>query len=90
MIESPTPPQPKTATDEPGVTFAVLIAAPTPVITPQPIRQARSKGISLGTGIAPDSGTTQYSAWEQIIEKWCSFRPPRVRREVPSSRCPLG
>ena len=42
----PTPPQPKTATVEPGSTFAVLSAAPTPVVTPQPISAARSSGMS--------------------------------------------
>ncbi len=38
----PTPPQPNTATDEPGLTFAVLNTAPTPVVTAQPTRAARS------------------------------------------------
>ena len=32
----PTPPAPITATEEPGFTSAVLITAPTPVVTPQP------------------------------------------------------
>src|SRR6185369_15385808 len=44
----PTPPQPTTATVEPGVTLAVLSAAPTPVVTPQPARQMTSSGTSLG------------------------------------------
>ena len=34
----PTPPAPKTTTLEPGCTLAVLSAAPTPVVTPQPMR----------------------------------------------------
>ena len=38
----PTPPAPKMITDEPGLIWAVLIAAPTPVITPQPISAAGS------------------------------------------------
>ena len=37
IAESPTPPQPKMATIDPGRTCAVLIAAPRPVVTPQPI-----------------------------------------------------
>jgi hypothetical protein len=45
------------------------VAAPTPVITPQPIRQARSNGIAFGTAIAPDSGTTLYCACEETTEK---------------------
>ena len=36
--------------------------------TAQPSRQARSKGISLGTVMAPDSGSTQYWAWEDTTE----------------------
>ena len=38
IAESPTPPHPKTATVDAGVTFAVLIVAPSPVVTPQPIK----------------------------------------------------
>ena len=41
---------------------ATLRAAPTPVMTPQPIRHDRSKGMSLGTTIACCAGSTQYSA----------------------------
>ena len=65
-------------------------APPTPVMTPQPMRQARSNGISKGMGTAPDSGTTQYSAWEETAEKWWSFTPSRLSREVPSMRWPFG
>ena len=48
--DSPTPPQPITATVEPGSTFAALNTAPTPVITPQPTSAApvqRDVGIDL-------------------------------------------
>jgi hypothetical protein len=38
----PTPPQPMTATVAPGSTRAVLITAPTPVITQQPTSAATS------------------------------------------------
>ena len=33
----PMPPRPKTTTFAPGSTFAVLITAPMPVVTPQPM-----------------------------------------------------
>ena len=42
------PPRPITATVAPGQTFAVWIAAPTPVETPQPSRHARSSGMPAG------------------------------------------
>ena len=63
------------ATLAPASTLAMRAAAPTPVITPQPIRQARSNGISSGTAIAPVSGTTEYCAWDEMTEKWCSRSP---------------
>ena len=50
MTERPTPPHPITATLEPGVTWAVRNAAPTPVSTPQPSRHAcssRSASVDL-------------------------------------------
>ena len=59
MQFSPTPPHPKTATDVPGSTPAVLIAAPTPVVTPQPTSAATSMGMSLSMGTAATSGTTE-------------------------------
>ena len=46
MAERPMPPAPKTATVEPGSTFAVFSTAPTPVMTPQPMSAARSSGMS--------------------------------------------
>ena len=52
----PTPPQPNTTTDEPGVTLAVLMAAPTPVVTPQPMSEAISKGMSSSILIAASCG----------------------------------
>ncbi len=56
MTEMPTPPQPNTTTEEPGVTLAVLMAAPTPVMTAQPTREATSKGMSSSILIAPCQG----------------------------------
>jgi len=46
-IDSPTPPHPKTATDFPGRTLAVYIAAPRPVATAQPPDAAIASGTSL-------------------------------------------
>src|SRR5262245_62749236 len=58
----PTPPQPITATEEPGRICAVLIAAPTPVVTPQPISDTTSSGIEGSTRITAFSGTIISSA----------------------------
>ena len=49
IVARPMPPAPNTATVEPGSTFAVCTTAPQPVITLQPIRQARSSGMSSRT-----------------------------------------
>ena len=46
----------------PGVTLAVLMAAPTPVVTPQPMSEAISNGTSSSILIAPAAGTTSSSA----------------------------
>ncbi len=58
MTLRPTPPTPKTAMLAPAGTAAVLITAPTPVMTEQPIRAARSSGIAGSMRIAHDSCTT--------------------------------
>ena len=60
--ESPTPPQPITATRSPGRTRAVFHTAPTPVVTAQPIRLATSNGTASGSRTHERSGTTQASA----------------------------
>ncbi len=62
MTLMPTPPQPITTQVEPGVTLAVLMAAPTPVVTPQPMSEAMSKGTSSSILMAPSWGTTSDSA----------------------------
>jgi hypothetical protein len=46
----------------PGGTAAVLMTAPTPVMTEQPIRAARSSGMFLSMRIAHDSCTTVWEA----------------------------
>ncbi len=58
----PTPPQPKTTTEEPGTTLAVFMAAPTPVMTAQPMSEATSKGTSSSILIAACHGMTVSSA----------------------------
>src|SRR5918995_7264601 len=62
IAEMPTPPQPNTTTDDPGVTLAVLTAAPTPVMTPQPTSEAISRGTSGSIFTAPWWGTIISSA----------------------------
>ena len=62
ITESPTPPQPKTATVEPGSIRAVFSAAPTPVVTPQPMRAARSSGMSSRTFTSAFWWTSIFSA----------------------------
>ena len=56
---SPIPPAPKTAMLAPGVTAAVLITEPTPVITEHPINAATSSGISSRMGTAHEAGITE-------------------------------
>ena len=68
----PTPPQPITATVSPGATFAVWIAAPKPVMTPQPIRAARSSGMSSRIFTTAFSCTSICSANDDRLAKLCS------------------
>src|SRR5829696_6396458 len=77
-IACPTPPQPSTTAVSPGRTRAVLVTAPTPVVTAQPISAATGKGTSSGIGTAADSGTTVSSAKVP--------RPRKARTGVPSRR----
>src|SRR3954465_16015669 len=58
----PTPPSPITATLEPAWTRAVLMTAPTPVITAQPNRAASSSGSSRSIFTSERRDTTEYSA----------------------------
>ena len=61
-MEMPIPPEPMIRTWSPGCTPAVLIAAPTPVCTAQPITQATSSGTSTGMATAPEAATMTSSA----------------------------
>ena len=58
----PTPPQPITVTVEPGLMPAVFSAAPTPVVTPQPMSASCSDGRSVSTFTNIDSSTVISSA----------------------------
>ena len=70
MMLSPTPPAPKTATVLPGRTWAVFSAAPTPVVTAQPISAATVRGTSFSRGTQHTAGTTVYSAKQARALKW--------------------
>src|SRR5262245_50096410 len=65
----PTPPQPNTTTDEPGLTLAVFSAAPTPVMTPQPTSEAISCGVSGSIFTTPCWGRIVYSAHVPVPAK---------------------
>ena len=60
--ERPTPPHPMTATLDPAGTAAEFSTAPSPVVTPQPTRAARSRGMSLVTFTTAFSCTSICSA----------------------------
>ena len=66
MQLSPTPPQPITATVDPGSTLAVLNTAPTPVVTPHPMSAARSRGMSSRIFTRPCSWMSMRSANEPM------------------------
>ena len=78
----PTPPQPSTATVEPGWTAAVLSAAPTPVVTPQPI------SASCSSGTSPLDLTTECSLVVTASAKVPS--PVMQMYGEPSERVPRG
>ncbi len=84
MAAIPTPPQPNTTTDEPGFTLAVLMAAPTPVVTPQPMSEAISKGMSSSILMAASWGTVMYSAKVPVPAMPNTSSPLRVNRGVPA------
>ena len=76
------PPSPITATVAPGHTFAVCIAAPTPVDTPHPSRHARSRGMPSGSGIACAACTTVRVASVPHARTPPSGAPSRARRSL--------
>ena len=62
IAASPTPPQPMTATVSSRLTAPVLIAAPTPAITPQPSRPAAAGSAAGSTFVHCPSCTSVLSA----------------------------
>ena len=74
--DSPTPPQPITATVAPGSTLAALNTAPTPVITPQPTSAARSSGMSSSIFTIAFSCTSICSPNEDRLKAWFMCWPP--------------
>ena len=60
MTLRPIPPVPNTAMLAPGVTAAVLMTEPTPVMTEHPINAATSRGMSFLMGTAQEAGMTEY------------------------------
>ena len=79
------PPAPNTTQDEPGSTFAVLSAAPTPVITAQPTIAALSMPMLGSVLITLSRCSVAYSAITPTPAKWFSVLPfESLRRLVPS------
>ena len=83
---SPTRPAPKTTHVEPARTFAVFIAAPSPVERPQAKTHAWSSGASGAIFASAISGITVYSANVDVPMKCRIGSPSRESRVVPSGR----
>src|SRR5918998_3243119 len=79
MALRPTPPTPNTATGSPCWILARLRAAPAPVRTPQPTRQAELSGTSSGMRMACTSFTTVYSAKYEEPAKFQAGSPSTVK-----------
>src|ERR1019366_4377504 len=75
---SPTPPTPKTAEVSPARTLARLSTDPTPVNTPQPMRQAEVMGTSLEILTAWTSWTMVDSANTDVAAKLEAGSPLNV------------
>jgi len=89
MTASPTAPRPHTATVVPGLTTGLIIAAPQPVLTPQPRTQHLFMS-AVGLILAADmAAITVYS--EKVLHpiKWKMDFPSLVNLEVPSGISPL-
>src|SRR5580698_6902739 len=79
MTLSPTPPTPNTAAVSPGRTLARFSTAPTPVSTPQPMRQAEVSGTSLGMRTACTALTTVISEKTEAAAKFDAGSPLKVK-----------
>src|SRR4029453_5503553 len=72
---SPMPPTPNTAIEDPASTRARFSTAPTPVMIPQPMSAARSKGTRGSTGMALCSRTSVSSANAEALANWYAGAP---------------
>lgn len=70
MTARPTAPNPQTATVEPGVTVVLLMAAPHPVLIPQPNTQTLFKSAALLIFAAEIYAITVYSLNVEHPMKW--------------------
>ena len=85
IVLRPTPPAPNTTQVEPGSTFAVLSAAPAPVITAQPTIAALSMPIEGSILITLSRCSVAYSVITPTPAKWLSVAPfESLKRLVPS------
>ena len=84
ITDSPTPPQPMTATVEPGSTRAVCQTAPIPVDRAQPTRAARSRGAAASMGTTWRSGTRVSSAKVAVPSPRISLAPSTEAYGPPS------
>src|SRR3954451_6504285 len=85
----PTPPAPKITTVSPARTPAAFTAEPQPVGTPQPTRQATSKGMSSASGMIAHSETTAYCEKVPSEQNPPRYSSPRWKRKVPSRNMPV-
>ena len=83
--DRPTPPRPITATDAPAGTPAVLVTAPTPVATQQPMSAAAAGSTPSGIGMAAAAGTTSASARVPIAQYVSTSCPVDRRQRAPPS-----
>ena len=74
-----------TATVAPTSTLAVLITAPKPVVTPQPISAARSSGMSGRIFTRACSWISMCSAKADSEKSWCNSPPSRDSRGASAS-----
>ena len=87
IVASPMPPQPTTATTEPAGTCAVRNTAPVPVMTAQPRRAARSRGMSWRIFTSALRCTSIFSANPDRLNTWLTGspligQPPRLPRRL--------
>jgi hypothetical protein len=90
ITANPTAPKPQTATVDPGVTVVLLIAAPHPVLIPQPKTQTWFKSAALLIFAADIYEITVYSLNVEQPIKWKIGLPSFVvNLEVPSGIRPF-